>query len=271
MAIEFKRGEQGDADVEDDRRRREAEATREEFGLATLSDDEELIDDDTFSRMHDRLAMGRSAEPESGSAAEAEPDELLLEEIATELPTAAAGAPVAEDAGPPADASVVAYLERQLMDAKDRDQVVEITLRIARYHTEAAALFVVNQGVVAGLRGSGGGLEDRLDGIMIPTGTDSLLAAPLETAKMARSGAPLGGVDQRVLKAMGRDHVHHVAVLPIQIGERVVNLLYVDNGAAPLAETSLGALRVLTVGVGRVYERMILARKRGGAPRDPSA
>ena len=63
---------------------------------------------------------------------------------------------------------------------------------------------------------------------------------------------------------MGRESVHHVAAVPIAIGERVVNLLYVDNGPAPLAETSLAALRVLCVGVGRVYERLIVERKRTG-------
>jgi hypothetical protein len=55
-------------------------------------------------------------------------------------------------------------------------------------------------------------------------------------------------------------------MFPITIGGRVVNLLYVDGGEAPLAETSLAALRVLSVGVGRVYERLILERKRAGRP-----
>ena len=65
---------------------------------------------------------------------------------------------------------------------------------------------------------------------------------------------------------MGRDEIQEFAVLPICIGERVVNLLYVDNGSEPLAKTSLAALRVLCTAVGRVYERLILKRKRSGRP-----
>ena len=99
---------------------------------------------------------------------------------------------------------------------------------------------------------------------MIPTSADSLMATPLETREPVRGGSPPGSVDQRVLRAMGRDEIQELAVLPICIGERVVNLLYVDNGSEPLAKTSLAALRVLCTAVGRVYERLILKRKRSG-------
>jgi len=90
------------------------------------------------------------------------------------------------------------------------------------------------------------------------------MAKPLETGEPVRGGARPGSVDQRVLRAMGREGTQELAVLPIRIGRRVVNLLYVDNGSEPLAKTSLAALRVLCAGVGRVYERLILERKRSG-------
>jgi hypothetical protein len=276
MAIEFKRNRDLDHESEDDRRRREAEQTREQFGIATLTLDEELIDDETFSRMHDRLAIGRAApqpDPDASAPADAataapagEVDELVLEEIATVLPSPAAQTTPTVDAGPPTDPAAVADLERQLAAAKDRTGVAALALGIARYHADVAALFVVNKGLIAGLRGSGGGLEDRTEGIMIPVDAGSLMAAPIGSGRLVRSATPLGPVDMRVLRAMGREHVHHVAVLPIAIGDRVVNLLYVDNGRAPLAETSLGALRVLCLGVGRVYERLIVERKQSVRP-----
>ena len=272
MAIEFKR--RAGRNEPDEEQKREQEArTRREFGLETLTDDEELIDDTTFSEMHDELSKvrldGLDTHPvldELGAAGPAdsmnEEDELLLEEIATELPSQTEV--LVEDCGAPADSAVVAALERRLADAKDRDEVAAVTLRIARYHARVAALFVVNQGLVAGLRGSGEGLEERLEGIMIPTSADSLMARPLATGQPVRGVAARGSVDRRVLHAMGRDAIRELAVLPIRIGERVVNLLYVDNGSEPLAKTSLAALRVLCAAVGRVYERLILERKRSG-------
>jgi hypothetical protein len=272
VAIDFKRRASRNEGNEEQKRAQEAR-TRQEFGLQTLTDDEELIDDTTFSEMHDELSKLRLAssdtQPVLDELGAAEPgefidgdDEFLLEEIATELPAQTEA--LARDCGAPADSAVVAALERQLADAKDRDEVAAVTLRIARYHARVAALFVVNQGLVAGLCGSGEGLEDRLEGIMIPTSTDSLMATPLETGEPVRGGAPPGSVDQRVLRAMGRDKIQELAVFPIRIGERIVNLLYVDNGSEPLAKTSLAALRVLCTAVGRVYERLILERKRSG-------
>ena len=51
-------------------------------------------------------------------------------------------------------------------------------------------------------------------------------------------------------------------VFPIKIAGRVVNLLYVDNGSQPLAETAFAALGVLCQQVAAAYERLIVARKR---------
>jgi hypothetical protein len=64
-----------------------------------------------------------------------------------------------------------------------------------------------------------------------------------------------------VLRALGRASAREIALLPVPVRGRVVNLLYVDAGAAPLAETALGALSVLTVCIARSYERIILSRK----------
>jgi hypothetical protein len=50
-------------------------------------------------------------------------------------------------------------------------------------------------------------------------------------------------------------------VHPIAIRARVINLLYADNGAEPLAETSVAALAALCGCVARAYERLILERK----------
>jgi len=163
VAIEFKR--RSSRSEPDDEQKREQEArTRREFGLETLTDDEELIDDTTFSQVHEEFERSRLGGSDTqpvldgpGAAARTDPtgeeDELLLEEIATELPSRTEA--VSKDCGAPADSVVVAALERQLADAKDRDEVAALTLRIARYHARVAALFVVNQGLVAGLCGSG--------------------------------------------------------------------------------------------------------------------
>jgi hypothetical protein len=268
MAVKLKQGGSPPSATDDEQRRADQRRTREQFGIATLADDEELIDDATFAELHVRLAMagGDDATPSPDDPSpgddDDEVDELLLEEVATELPGhSSAGL---ADSGRPGGPAEIAELERMLPDAKDRDEVADLALRIARYHARATALFVVNRGMIAGLRGSGEGLESRLEGIIVPSDSESLFQMSLETGKAVRSAGPASSIDRRVLRAMGRGESCDVAVLPIAIGDRVVNLLYVDNGDVPLSETSIGALRVLCGGVGKIYQRLILERKRAG-------
>jgi hypothetical protein len=255
---------------------REEEARhRREAGIEKLSEDEELISRELFTLLHSRLLMGadaaRQAEPAqwaedvSHFLDDSEEVELLLDEVATELPSVGrskAGRSAPEVGAPPADSAEVAALERELLGAKSRDEVALLALRIARYYAQVAALFVVNRDVIAGLRGAGAGVEDRLEGIMLPTRGDSVIARSVDTAALARAEEPFGPVDKRLLRAMGRDGVANVVVLPVMIRRRVVNLLYVDNGADHMAETSISALHLLCSAISRAYERVILERKR---------
>ena len=243
---------------------REAErALRLELGIETLSEGEELIDDATFAHMYVRLAAGGLAdaaerETERGFEDSAEA-ELLLEEMVTVVPFGLASrAPV--DA-PPESSAALSRLERALFDAPDRSALAHIALRIARHNAEAAALFVVNRGTVAGLRGSGGGLEGRVEGIMVPQNCGGLLMSATQRARPARCDVPGHPADRFLLDALGRSNAREVAILPIRIGPRVVNLLYVDNAEEMLAETGFLALRALCGGIGQVYARLLRARK----------
>jgi len=255
---------------------REAEARhRRAAGIEQLSDGEELIGSELFSIMHTRLA--RRAEAAEASASAGPPEdlsdllddidevELLLEEVATELPSPRGSEAIGSAprvGAPPADSAEVALLERELLAAKSRDEVALLALRIARHYAQVAVLFVVNRDVIVGLRGAGTGVEDRIEGIMLPTHADSVIAESVAMGGLARAEEPFGKVDQRLLRAMGRGGVVDVVVLPVLIRRRVVNLLYVDNGTDPMAETSIGALHVLCRSISQAYERVILERKR---------
>lgn len=71
-----------------------------------------------------------------------------------------------------------------------------------------------------------------------------------------------GGLDARILRALGREHAQEIAVLPVVLGGRVVNLLYADNGPEALGDASIAALSSICTRVGAAYERLIRARKR---------
>jgi len=203
---------------------------------------------------------------ESRAVAAAAEEELLLEEIVSELPgkpeaTTPSRSPRAL-AAPPATPVEVTRLEAELQGACDRDEVARLALRLARRFARAAALFVVHRGVVAGLRGEADGLERSIEGIMVPADGESLFADPLSSGKTLRCGTTSHPMDARILLAMGRGDARDRIVVPVSIGGRVVNLLYADNGPDALGATSIAALQALADRVAAAYERLIVERKR---------
>jgi hypothetical protein len=190
-----------------------------------------------------------------------EEEELLLEELVveSELP-----APAAAVAFGPIGPARVAELEALLAGACERDQIVELVLELARAHSEAAVLFRVQGGVVRPFRASGDGIQEQLGGMEVPVGIHSLFAHPAVTGFPFRGSPPEGGIDARLLEALGRAHIQDLVVQPISIRDRVVNLLYCDNGASAFGETSVAALSALANCAARAYERLILERKKLG-------
>ena len=222
----------------------EAARNRVALGLRPLAADEELIDPETFSTLHQGWIDERFG------AAPAEDGEARAADAESPVPA------------PPTDAAAIATLEAELVGASDRETVTRIALALARVYARTAALFLVRDGMVHGCGASGGGLEESVRGIVMSRTVPSVLAPPTVSTEGYRGAPPRSGVDGQLFRALGRAEVRDVAVLPIAIRGRIVNLLYVDNEDEPIAETALAALRALCELVASVYEGIIVARKR---------
>jgi hypothetical protein len=231
---------------------REAEAReREAHGIHPLEAHQELIDEEAFSDLHSSFQAGTGAEA---------PASVARAEVAEPPPAIVQADPAAGDAGRDAAADAIA-LETALAAAPDRDAVTDIALRLARIHVRAAALFVVHRDVIHGAAGAGCDLERRVRGVFLPCEGGGLLAEVAASGNPFRGRPPRTGVDDRLFRALGREGAREAAVLPIEIGGRVVNLLYVDDGPEFLAETAVGALAALSGCVSTAYERLIVARR----------
>ncbi len=201
----------------------------------------------------------RPPPPEASAKEDVEDELLLLEELVVEA-AAPTRSPAREPEGPISSARV-AELEAQLVGAGERDVIAELVLALARVHCEAAVLFLVGGDKVKPFRVSGA-VEPRLDGVEVPLGVHSIFAHPAVTGFAFRGAPPEGGIDGRLLEAIGRAHVQDLLVQPISIRDRVVNLLYCDNGSSAFGETSIAALGAVADCAARAYERLILDRKR---------
>jgi hypothetical protein len=192
---------------------------------------------------------------------------ILVDEFLTEEPAEPAPATAADRAetAPPNSSAEIAALEAEIHGARDRDEIVRLTLRIARAYSRAAALFIVRGGVVSGFRGDGEFSNEALEEIELPVLTESIFARPAAVLMPFRGEPPGDGIDGRLLQTIGRGDAQEVLVHPISIRGRVVNLLYADKGPDHFGETSVAALAALCSCVSRAYERVILAQKAGGS------
>jgi hypothetical protein len=224
------------------------------------------------AQLGDEFITGEAAKPDPSRAAPAGEEEdageelMLVDELLAEEPAEPPPAPVRAERSapaPPGSSAEIAVLEAQLDGAGDRDEIVRLTLRIARAYSRAAALFLVKGSTVSSFRGDGECLGEQLQGIEIPVLTESIFARPAAALLPFRGEPPDDGIDGRLLRVIGRAAVREVVVHPISIRGRVVNLLYADNGPDHFGETSVAALAALCACVSRAYERVILAKKSG--------
>jgi hypothetical protein len=229
---------------------------------------DELMDTRTFSELCARLA--ERAERARAQAQPPAPPRRAAQRIVdlAELGARVVGDPVPAGwtRAPASDGSGVptAALEAEIDRAADREAVARLAVKLARSYASAAALLLVHRGIIQGLCADG--LAGRPDAVMFPAGNASLFGEVAETGRGFRGTPRAGGLDARILRALGREQVREIAVLPVSLGGRAVNLLYADNGPEAFGDASAAALASVCGRVATAYERLIRVH-RLGAPR----
>jgi hypothetical protein len=256
----------------------EEERLRSALGIGPLRSGEELTDEMSFAALHQAFDLARSRALDTGAPPGSEQDELVLDDVA---PDGAPAGPPPGSGPDPADVAATgpsatttsdrsarpvgsaAELEADLASARDGDTAARAGLALARHYVRYAALFVVHRGMAMGLAADGDGAVPGIGGVLIPIDVESVIARAATAAEVFQGGPPAQGIDTRVLRALGRGAVREIAVLPVPVRARIVNVLYADDGDRPLARTTVAALRAAADCLSAAYERLILERKRG--------
>jgi hypothetical protein len=224
---------------------------RAALGITPLADGEELSDPLEFDLQQtdegepatpiESLLAAKSAQP--SAAALPEPDQAM------NVPRAR-------------DAAEVAQLEAEMALLAGRDAIAPLALRIATYFARAAALFSVHDGMIQGVAAAGSVRSWEIAAVYLPVDSSNFLASSANGLKSFRGRPGNAGIDGNILRHLCVEEPKEVAVLPVCLDGRVVNLLYVDNGVDHLAESSLAALEVLCGTIAAAYSRLILESKR---------
>jgi hypothetical protein len=211
--------------------------------LCPLGPAEELIDAESFHRLYTALLARK---PRRHPARRSEPSALPA------TPRAARSVSAPHPAAAPAELELIQRLTRQ--------DVERAAVRRARGHADSVAFFLAR----------GGRIQATCcdpDPPRRPEPIHSIerrfpLASVLEQQQVYH-GAPGGDpLTSRILRTLGREGVREIVLVPICVYGRTVAFLYADAGWKPFARASVAEFASIGSGIARIFERMIVERKR---------
>ncbi len=153
--------------------------------------------------------------------------------------------------------------------------ILRVAFDFARQYFEYTALFVIHGDLAEGVDAAGPGAgASRIRGIGVPMEIPSILSAARDrkTAVLARPSED--GMDAVLRQDLQRPMTVPVLVVPVTVRNRVVALLYGDEGEMPVQMGDVGDVLALISLVGAALERLLIRRKRlreGGKEGTPLA
>ena len=164
-------------------------------------------------------------------------------------------------AGIPPGAVDPAAAAARIDGATTRDEVVEGVLGLCHRFFRRVIFFIVREPWVTGWSALGEGVDKPLaEGLRISLDEPSVVQTVTrdKTVFLGRLGPE--AENQRLLKALGKRPQTNLALFPIVVRGRVVNLVYGDAGSAGNVKADMGELLVLLQKAPKAYLRIIRHR-----------
>ena len=169
---------------------------------------------------------------------------------------------------PPAKPVGLDALMTSLDAAESREHVGDAIARFAKGRVDVLAALTVRDGNAIGWRcARGDGEEESIARLSIPLGGASSLQAAYDAGQRFSGPPPAPGrpAEARLWAALDiSDAPDEVAVIPVMLGERVVNLLYIHPRPGDGLGSAADELAVLAEHIGETYVRLIRAAKQRG-------
>lgn len=151
-----------------------------------------------------------------------------------------------------------------------REDVGDTVLDFLRSSFGAGLVLIVRKDMALGWKGFAAGVDPTvLEAIALPLGAPSVLKLACERAAIYRGAPPPSGaaLDGRLWKLLKVGAPAEVAVVPIAIRGRVVNIVYAHApGAGSLGDEALVALSRVTAAAGQAFVRLLAERAKAAAP-----
>ena len=144
----------------------------------------------------------------------------------------------------------------EFTDARDKEEIIGILLSEARRVASRVAIFVVRGDKISGWKSKGLNVEN----IEIVTGTPSLFTDVMNKKNYYRGPLLKLPGNQPLIKELGGTP-QDCFMVPIQIREKIIALLYADNGNTSVMDASLSYINLLVSMAIVSFEIVILRNK----------
>jgi hypothetical protein len=220
----------------------------------------DLINEDDFAALYAQAAVGGASED---VVLEGEVIEAEVSAPAPQLPAQPGVTIIPRPAQPALQPLSFAEAQGLLSKSEDREDVARNVLRFAISKFKRALLVSVQGDVMSGWRGAGQGVTEkavRRIGVSLREPSSFKL---VRDTKSHFIGAMRQSAGTTVFfKLLGGNAPPTTAVMmPLLVREKLVHILYVDQGPGQMTPPDIGELLILSQSVGRSYEAMIRKRK----------
>lgn len=151
--------------------------------------------------------------------------------------------------------------QQELLRSHDREAVARTVLRYATGKWARAVLLSVQPPLLTGWRGSGEGVTpDVVRRLMVTLGEDGTFDLVCRTRSHYVGPVRRDEATADFYRTLGGAFPATAVVLPLLVGERVVHVLYVDNGPGAVTPPDIGELLILSQAVNRTYSALLRQR-----------
>ncbi len=228
-------------------------------------DPSDLINEDDFARLYaSAVEGGEDEEVLEGAVIDDEPLVVAGQPLVVPRPAAPAGpAPIGvASSEPELPALTFAEAQKQLQASSDREDIARTVMQFARSKFRRALLLNVQGDLVTGWRGIGQGVQPRAVrriGVTLREQNTFRLVRDLRSHFVGPMKRTPGMAV--FYKMLGGGYPTTAVILPLLVREKLVHLLYVDQGPDQLTPPDVGELLILSQAVARSYEALIKQRK----------
>ncbi len=151
---------------------------------------------------------------------------------------------------------------KKLTEVDDRKDISRIVIGFAMGYFKRIMLFTVRGQTLFGWDGQGPGIKsDMVESIMLPMSEPSVFQLVNMTKSFFLGPLQPGAINDRFLKTLGGDRPNNVFIMPVVKNEKVVYILYGDNGGGEFVPVNAAELQILAYQVPQALDMLIKKKK----------